>query len=99
MRRQDLPAYALVIEVGQQHVGILLGEVGGAEHVDGAAPDGDRGGVGQPVRGGEHGPLAAVRPDQHDCAVAVDRGQDLRAVSWAVEVEVVAAGPAMVYSR
>src|SRR5208282_6081898 len=58
----------LAVEAGQQGVGILLGEVGGAEHVDSAAPDGDRGGIGQPVRGGEHGLLAAVRPDQHDRA-------------------------------
>ena len=82
------------MEVGQQDVGVGSGHVGGAEHVDSAAPDGDRGGIGQSVCGGEHGLLAAVMADQYDGAEAVDRGQDWRTGPGAGECEVVDAGQA-----
>jgi len=47
-----------------------------------------------PVCGGEHGLLAAVGPDQHDRAEAVDGGQDRRAGSRPGEGEVVDASQA-----
>ena len=82
------------MEVGQQDVGVGSGHVGGAGHVDGAAPDGDRGGIRQSVCGGERGLLAAVMADQHDGAEAVDCGQDWRTGAGAGECEVVDAGQA-----
>src|SRR5216684_2316970 len=63
-------------EVGDENVGVLLEDEGGAEHVQLALSDRDGGGAFQAVGTGEHDGVGAVRLDEGDLVGEVQRHDD-----------------------